>query len=1186
MDSTNHEFSLRGMKSFEQSTFDYQTSRLSPARSISSFDQFTHCHGKGDSAYSSFSGCSNAPDCYSCPEEIYTHNLQYADLKYVRAVYNPKLSVSDPRSMESFSQTGKDSPPTPPTRHQSFVTTRVLEKPRFSFNVDEQERTEISGSVGPHLVPRTDQSYTGSPPSYRYEDPVDVSEMHSQPQSAHVNASSSNIQNKCQYYYVTGVCMPSEMATEHVKPHHEEAPCSSERHRPALKPWSSQIEDTECDMRETDLARHKSHNSAHRIFYCGPEESSQALEHSRQSKEAVHIPSEPGPGNKIKKQPLGDVASEKINKETTPLLYHLTGEQRASFLYWTRNENEPGDQKTRRTRSASLKQQLSREAPAKETVSSVLKWSCADDIEEENMNQEETMYSSGSSVDESYKKYYREKIKLAQTKVLRETSFKRKDLQLSWPHRLKPKVIERPSVLHFEPPAFTGEAEAKTKKEPRKVHAAQTRLGMRKRLRPEQKKMYHSEPEKLNRLEESRQGSLGSEEEDSNIDHRELGLVAIRKKMFERGRASSTSSLSKNELKQMQHSALVEYMERKTGHKPSEAHQHRPLTPGGHQDRGLKVVTRPFSAGRVLDLSPGSGKHTRSPSSASIEDQGQEQQLQAVSQSCVKSVSAEFLLDEKEQFDCIRARSNSSPFPVQTGRKLQSLPGALGNRNSSSRSNNQAIPIQLEVIGSAGEDAPQIIKPRGKSMEELGTVELLGRAVLSRSTEDLCELKKRSIPAGPLETLSLSAPIVKEQAKGSMQDVSKNSVGHTNTTSETELHIESQAPLHLQNVSQVAPTSLPTSSLLLSSLQSLGPLANVPEIFQSLEASGSKSADVSSEARLTPPEGEPELPFQDEEHADPGQTGPPIAEKTDKANSAEVQHDEPVTESSKEQTHENDKWEELVSAIVAADHSLADVLEPLSSRKTTLSLMEQLLSEDTLLMEEYYKRKQMQQQAMHNNGEMDHPGCMTFNPPEKPQSLAGERTVLQSNLTSCDDSSELMAKKNELLRYIRCQMQLLEGRRLALAEDLTLNCSLGRSVEANLQEHCTAGEFERYTLFVGDLERVVSLLLCLSARLARVKNALSKVNSDTDAEEQQSLNERHKLLCRQRDDAKDLRDNLDRRERVILEILSKYLDEQQLQDFKRFVRVKASLLIEQKDIDERTRVLEEQLQCLEGQIPV
>lgn len=60
---------------------------------------------------------------------------------------------------------------------------------------------------------------------------------------------------------------------------------------------------------------------------------------------------------------------------------------------------------------------------------------------------------------------------------------------------------------------------------------------------------------------------------------------------------------------------------------------------------------------------------------------------------------------------------------------------------------------------------------------------------------------------------------------------------------------------------------------------------------------------------------------------------------------------------------EKPQWKELVVDVVKADQSLASVLYPLANRKTALMLMEQLLSEDTLLMEEHYKKKQEQRGA-------------------------------------------------------------------------------------------------------------------------------------------------------------------------------------------------------------------------------
>ncbi|NWW66814.1 SHRM1 protein, partial [Ifrita kowaldi] len=173
----------------------------------------------------------------------------------------------------------------------------------------------------------------------------------------------------------------------------------------------------------------------------------------------------------------------------------------------------------------------------------------------------------------------------------------------------------------------------------------------------------------------------------------------------------------------------------------------------------------------------------------------------------------------------------------------------------------------------------------------------------------------------------------------------------------------------------------------------------------------------------------------------------------------------------------------------------------------------------------------------------------------------------------------------ELMASLQSRLQALwEERELVLSE--ARECAKwGEELEAVVRDLCKPNEFERYMMFIGDLEKVVSLLLCLSSRLARVQNAMNRMDGNTDAEEKQSLNARHKLLSQQREDAKDLKKNLDRRERVVSGILAKYLTEQQLQDYQHFVQVKTSLLIEQKDLEEQIKFSKEQLDNLEQSIP-
>lgn len=105
------------------------------------------------------------------------------------------------------------------------------------------------------------------------------------------------------------------------------------------------------------------------------------------------------------------------------------------------------------------------------------------------------------------------------------------------------------------------------------------------------------------------------------------------------------------------------------------------------------------------------------------------------------------------------------------------------------------------------------------------------------------------------------------------------------------------------------------------------------------------------------------------------------------------------------------------------------------------------------------------------------------------------------SLVSSHPSSSSSSTQSLLASYIEERLGSLEETRGALRTEVRDNAAHGDALEALVRARCPPVELERYTLFIGDLERVVSLLLCLSARLARVQNALSTVDQHTDAEE-------------------------------------------------------------------------------------
>ncbi|KAI3373841.1 hypothetical protein L3Q82_022424 [Scortum barcoo] len=1119
-------------------------------------------------------------------------------------------------------------------------------------------------------------------------------------------------------------------------------------------------------MQSREIGRHTANNP---IFYCGPDRN--CPPHSTtQTKELTSLISNEQPNHnkrqeqakRGKRQPLGDVASERINKETTPLLYHLTGASRAAL-----QPKKDADFNIR----------------GKETILNKTGHGDVDVNDNGRPPQGDTSKNNGGEIisafntlDDSFKKYYKEKLKDAQSKVLRETSFKRRDLQLSWLHRIRQKSELRPAVIHtfsssqdsetstdtLTPSVTSEETERGSIKEEvresqkemdkdtekengRPANVAQpqvARIGGRKRLTPGQRKMCYSEPEKLNLLGgapvHSACRSFGNESEnmfavecegEDRVQQGKQGLVAARKKMFEtRGRTLSASSASKTNLKHLQHKALVEYMERKTGQKVAEPQQPAPqLPPPSRQRHSLgekpfdwgprplsanhegkntkKKLHRPHSAGRILDSSSSSVRYAQffSAQSCSGRYTGQSHHprwRESHGPSHGKSASVESLLDQPEPPSFFRNRSTSTPHAFQ-GLQAQDcekdpLPVDTMETWSLQKNATEDSLKKTQAPAPEGQQCVRVVAQRGKSMEELGASKLTRTSTLSKSSEQLDQLWRYSTgPGGPdrdKRSVSFFAEVREAQGQDTgrkkqyvIEQVGKETepVGPKNTQGQTHNQTQKKsmvkqnsepvedATVGKRNSSRsTSPTScsssrarvhsgppgfhgtvpdelkpsetssnppsprgLETSEREIKSTSSTPTQTKLPfenrssssRVRTSPSVTGSEreqsvdepsndiqSPDSTHEVSLScgvttdpslwilPPEEEvaplTDNVFDDESTslAPPTQTSETSVSPCTSVSDADVsqqaeEEKNPETEDEKsgenevmeergtpenlERPAERPHWEELVEAVVKADQSLAKALYPLASRKTALMLMEQLLSEDTLLMEEHYKKKQEQKGAAESTesaevAEPSHPA------PD----------ILQPQSTDQQNKADVTEKKRLLVSHIEARLHSLAEARGALQTEIQENAAHGEALEVLVRERCLPVELERYNLFIGDLERVVNLLLCLSARLARVQNALSTVDQHTDAEEKQSLDSRHRLLCKQREDAKDLKDNLDRRENLVSTFLSRQLSAEQLQDYRRFVQTKASLLIRQKDLEERKRLGEEQLEALSNSL--
>ncbi|KAM9788596.1 protein Shroom1 [Neosynchiropus ocellatus] len=1069
-----------------------------------------------------------------------------------------------------------------------------------------------------------------------------------------------------------------------------------------------------------DISRHTANNP---IFYCGPEKSPppsnpQIMEQDEQRSQHQ--------ARRGARKPLSDVASERINKETTPLLYHLTGASRTGL----QPKKEP---------DFSLKSKESAIHKTGRAESNDLERSPQGALTK-NGERSEALAEACNTLDDSFKKYYKEKLQDAQSKVLSETSFKRRDLQLSWPHRVRPKPELRPTAIHSFASSQDSETSTETlipftetesesvadeqrepNKEPEKDSATPTkvaqpqvaRIGAKKRLTPEQKKMCYSEPEKLNQVgtapKHSSCRSFGNESEtlfasgsegEDHAQQGDQGFVATRRKMFEtRSRALSASSTSKTNLKDLQHKALVEYMERKTGQKvaepqqpaaqvpPSSRQRHslgekpfdwgsRPLS-ASQENNPKKKLHRPHSAGRILDSSTSSVRYAQFFSAQSCSGQyiGQSNQprwRESQGPGNGKSASADSLLDQPEPPNFFRNRSTSTPHAFQAHDYGNDPAPANAAETMSPEKSPGATPLPK----SSPEAPPvRVVAQRGKSMEELGATKLTKISALSRSSEQLDQLWRKSPRAVESEKDKRNLFAQDKAAQGQerawkSQQVS-NQIGKVpevtrpktlKDTKARSLDVEGSARVTARTLAgSISPASQAKESIasagshspVTDEYRSVGPPSELPDLVSPCgQESGEKEIKSTSStptlikpllenrrsSRASPVTGsklseeesktEPEvslscgvttdpllwLPPPEDEITQDVQTEAALTDnESDEPSSSKQQTSEtpvssstPVTEVNQQMEEEKrppqedekmgqngevegrgtpegatessdspvqkPQWEDLVEPLVQADQSLASALYPLTNRKTALMLMEQLLSEDTLLMEEHYK---MKQRGAAESAAADEAA-------ERAPSPAGGKPQQKEQ----HGKLALLEKKRLLVSYIEDHLSSLEEMRSDLRGEIQENKAHGEALKALVRDRCQPLELERYTLFIGDLERVVNLLLCLSARLARVQNALSTVDQHTDAEEKESLDSRHRLLCKQREDAKDLKDNLDRRENLVSTFLSRQLSAEQLQDYRRFVQTKASLLIRLKDLEEKQRLGEEQLEALANSLVI
>ncbi|XP_039210847.1 protein Shroom4 isoform X2 [Crotalus tigris] len=263
--------------------------------------------------------------------------------------------------------------------------------------------------------------------------------------------------------------------------------------------------------------------------------------------------------------------------------------------------------------------------------------------------------------------------------------------------------------------------------------------------------------------------------------------------------------------------------------------------------------------------------------------------------------------------------------------------------------------------------------------------------------------------------------------------------------------------------------------------------------------------------------------------------------------------------------------EELMRDVAGKDRSLAGVLSSGFGLRSAAEVMGDLFAASSCPL---WPR---QQSSPESGGAP--PSYLTYLNLSAGTAELLNKTKEPSELAAASSEEDLAQKKVQLIESIGRKLVVLQEAQQSLQDDLSANTALGREVENYIKGACKPHEFEKFRLAIGDLDKVVNLLLSLSGRLARVENTLIGLNAEEE-EEKMALLAKKRQLTAQLEDAKELQEHVAQREQLVFASISRCLPSEQLQDYQHFVRMKSALAIQQRQLDDKIKLGEEQLHCL------
>ncbi|XP_055894711.1 uncharacterized protein LOC106069798 isoform X5 [Biomphalaria glabrata] len=200
--------------------------------------------------------------------------------------------------------------------------------------------------------------------------------------------------------------------------------------------------------------------------------------------------------------------------------------------------------------------------------------------------------------------------------------------------------------------------------------------------------------------------------------------------------------------------------------------------------------------------------------------------------------------------------------------------------------------------------------------------------------------------------------------------------------------------------------------------------------------------------------------------------------------------------------------------------------------------------------------------------------------------LRNNEEVTKDITKNINDNNSLVKQKEELLEKLHKKLHVLKDEKEMLQQEIAENDQLGKQVHQVIETKCqTQSEREKFKTYIDDLEKIVRLLLNLSGQLARAENAVQALAPDVDAKLRKLTVDKRERLHSKHEEAKLLKDDIDKRNEQLSLILRERLDEVEFADYNHYIKMKSKLTIDLQEMEDKITLGGEQIAELKKSIP-